>query len=92
MEGSDPVFRENLVVLDEECHLYHVVVKGLHVRDGKEVNSQVFWSGNGQDACVYHTSNIQMRFEIISAKNIILAWILSRSIALCIFSGKRALL
>lgn len=35
------MFRENLVVLDEECHLYHVVVKGLHVRDGKEVNSQV---------------------------------------------------
>uniref|UniRef100_A0A9J2NZE4 WD repeat-containing protein 11 n=2 Tax=Ascaris TaxID=6251 RepID=A0A9J2NZE4_ASCLU len=38
--GVEPVFRENLVVLDQDCHLYHVVVKGLHVRDGKEVNSQ----------------------------------------------------
>ncbi|VDK49747.1 unnamed protein product [Anisakis simplex] len=36
----EPVFRENLVVLDLDCHLYHVVVKGLHVRDGKEVNCQ----------------------------------------------------
>uniref|UniRef100_A0A914CEA4 WD repeat-containing protein 11 n=1 Tax=Acrobeloides nanus TaxID=290746 RepID=A0A914CEA4_9BILA len=34
------IYRENLVVLDNENHLYHVVVKGLHVRDGKEVNTQ----------------------------------------------------
>uniref|UniRef100_A0A0N5AGS0 WD_REPEATS_REGION domain-containing protein n=1 Tax=Syphacia muris TaxID=451379 RepID=A0A0N5AGS0_9BILA len=38
--GKEVVFRENLVVLDQDCHLYHVVVKGLHVRDGKEVSSQ----------------------------------------------------
>jgi hypothetical protein len=35
------IYRENLVVLDNENHLYHVVVKGMHVRDGKEVNTQV---------------------------------------------------
>ncbi|KAI6217302.1 SSD domain-containing protein [Aphelenchoides besseyi] len=34
------VLRENLVVLDVDNHLYHVVVKGLHVRDGKEVNTE----------------------------------------------------
>ncbi|KAH7730169.1 hypothetical protein AAVH_02662 [Aphelenchoides avenae] len=34
------VYRENLVVLDNENHLYHVVIKGLHVRDGKEVNTE----------------------------------------------------
>ncbi|GMR53104.1 hypothetical protein PMAYCL1PPCAC_23299 [Pristionchus mayeri] len=39
------VYRENLVVLDSENRLYHVVVKGLHVRDGKEVNTQ--WRGGG---------------------------------------------
>lgn len=38
-DGS--VIRENLVVLDVDNHLYHVVVKGLHVRDGKEVNTDV---------------------------------------------------
>ena len=38
--SSEVVFRENLVVLDQDCHLYHVVIKGLHVRDGKEVSSQ----------------------------------------------------
>ncbi|KAM3720262.1 WD repeat-containing protein [Dirofilaria immitis] len=48
--GNDPVFRENLVVLDEECHLYHVVVKGLHVRDGKEVNSQ--WKSGAAVKCL----------------------------------------
>ncbi|VDN01132.1 unnamed protein product [Thelazia callipaeda] len=48
-EGQ-PVFRENLVVLDEECHLYHVVVKGLHVRDGKEVNSQ--WKSGAAVKCL----------------------------------------
>ncbi|MFH4977930.1 hypothetical protein AB6A40_004639 [Gnathostoma spinigerum] len=42
--GTETVFRENLVVLDQDCHLYHVVVKGLHVRDGKEVNTQ--WKNN----------------------------------------------
>ncbi|PAV78802.1 hypothetical protein WR25_00495 [Diploscapter pachys] len=40
------VYRENLVILDSEARLYHVVVKGLHVKDGKEVNTQ--WkSGSG---------------------------------------------
>jgi hypothetical protein len=39
------IYRENLVVLDNENHLYHVVVKGLHVRDGKEVNTQVWAVG-----------------------------------------------
>lgn len=39
-EKSHTVYRENLVVLDDENHLYHVVVKGIHVRDGKEVNTQ----------------------------------------------------
>lgn len=34
------IYRENLVVLDNDNHLYHVVVKGLHVRDGKEVSTQ----------------------------------------------------
>uniref|UniRef100_A0A8R1XWG8 Uncharacterized protein n=2 Tax=Onchocerca TaxID=6281 RepID=A0A8R1XWG8_ONCVO len=48
--GDEPVFRENLVVLDEECHLYHVVVKGLHVRDGKEVNSQ--WKSGAAVKCL----------------------------------------
>lgn len=41
-EGEQTVYKENLVVLDNENHLYHVVVKGMHVRDGKEVNTQ--WS------------------------------------------------
>uniref|UniRef100_A0A914VYZ2 Uncharacterized protein n=1 Tax=Plectus sambesii TaxID=2011161 RepID=A0A914VYZ2_9BILA len=40
------IYRENLVVLDNENHLYHVVVKGMHVRDGKEVNTQ--WSTSAQ--------------------------------------------
>ena len=35
------IYRENLVVLDDANHLYHVVVKGMHVRDGKEVKTQV---------------------------------------------------
>jgi len=35
------VYRENLVVLDNDNRLYHVVVKGMHVRDGKEVKTQV---------------------------------------------------
>ncbi|VDK74570.1 unnamed protein product [Litomosoides sigmodontis] len=48
--GDEPVFRENLVILDEECHLYHVVVKGLHVRDGKEVNSQ--WKSGAAVKCL----------------------------------------
>uniref|UniRef100_A0A914I3Z8 N(6)-L-threonylcarbamoyladenine synthase n=1 Tax=Globodera rostochiensis TaxID=31243 RepID=A0A914I3Z8_GLORO len=34
------IHRENLVVLDNNNLLYHVVVKGLHVRDGKEVSTQ----------------------------------------------------
>uniref|UniRef100_A0A0N4ZN59 WD_REPEATS_REGION domain-containing protein n=1 Tax=Parastrongyloides trichosuri TaxID=131310 RepID=A0A0N4ZN59_PARTI len=33
------VYKENLVVLDNENHLFHVVVKGLQVRDGKEVST-----------------------------------------------------
>ncbi|KAL3999054.1 hypothetical protein ACH3XW_17590 [Acanthocheilonema viteae] len=48
--GDEPVFRENLVILDEECHLYHVVVKGLHVRDGKEVNSE--WKSGAAVKCL----------------------------------------
>lgn len=52
------VYRENLVVLDSgtrfqrncsfislENRLYHVVVKGLHVKDGKEVNT--LWKSGG---------------------------------------------
>ncbi|KAF7629159.1 hypothetical protein Mgra_00009310 [Meloidogyne graminicola] len=39
-ENKTKIFRENLVVLDNDNHLYHVVVKGLHVRDGKEVSTQ----------------------------------------------------
>ncbi|CAI4230009.1 unnamed protein product [Auanema sp. JU1783] len=39
------VYRENLVVLDSENRLYHVAVKGLHVKDGKEVNTQ--WKSGG---------------------------------------------
>lgn len=34
------------MVLDNDNHLYHVVVKGLHVRDGKEVSTQVSESEN----------------------------------------------
>ncbi|KRX49066.1 WD repeat-containing protein 11 [Trichinella murrelli] len=37
------LYRENLVVLDHENHLWHVVVKGLHVKDGCEVQTQ--WTG-----------------------------------------------
>uniref|UniRef100_A0A0K0F676 WD_REPEATS_REGION domain-containing protein n=1 Tax=Strongyloides venezuelensis TaxID=75913 RepID=A0A0K0F676_STRVS len=33
------IYKENLVVLDNENHLFHVVVKGLQVRDGKEVST-----------------------------------------------------
>uniref|UniRef100_A0A1I7XMY1 WD_REPEATS_REGION domain-containing protein n=1 Tax=Heterorhabditis bacteriophora TaxID=37862 RepID=A0A1I7XMY1_HETBA len=45
-EGSGQcVYRENLVVLDSDNRLYHVVVKGLHVKDGKEVNAQ--WKSGG---------------------------------------------
>ena len=35
------IYRENLVVLDDANNLYHVVVKGMHVRDGKAVKTQV---------------------------------------------------
>ncbi|CAJ0944439.1 unnamed protein product, partial [Mesorhabditis belari] len=44
-DGGIPVFRENLVVLDSENRLYHIVVKGLHVKDGKEVSTQ--WKTGG---------------------------------------------
>ncbi|KAK5965734.1 WD domain G-beta repeat protein [Trichostrongylus colubriformis] len=44
-DGGLSVYRENLVVLDSENRLYHVVVKGLHVKDGKEVNTQ--WKSGG---------------------------------------------
>ncbi|CAD5209379.1 unnamed protein product [Bursaphelenchus xylophilus] len=43
-QTNQSVMRENLVVMDVDNHLYHVVVKGLHVRDGKEVNTD--WSKN----------------------------------------------
>lgn len=43
-QEDNTVIRENLVVLDVDNHLYHVVVKGLHVRDGKEVSTD--WSKN----------------------------------------------
>ncbi|KAJ1371752.1 hypothetical protein KIN20_033753 [Parelaphostrongylus tenuis] len=39
--GGLSIYRENLVVLDSDNRLYHVVVKGLHVKDGKEVNTQL---------------------------------------------------
>ncbi|CAD5206515.1 unnamed protein product [Bursaphelenchus okinawaensis] len=42
--STSNVIRENLVVMDVDNHLYHVVVKGLHVKDGKEVNTE--WSKN----------------------------------------------
>ncbi|KIH56848.1 hypothetical protein ANCDUO_12968 [Ancylostoma duodenale] len=41
-DGGLSIYRENLVVLDSDNRLYHVVVKGLHVKDGKEVNTQYF--------------------------------------------------
>uniref|UniRef100_A0A7E4VV83 WD_REPEATS_REGION domain-containing protein n=1 Tax=Panagrellus redivivus TaxID=6233 RepID=A0A7E4VV83_PANRE len=51
-EGETPqLVRENLVVLDNDNHLYHVIVKGLHVKDGKEVNTQ--WkSGSAPIRCM----------------------------------------
>ncbi|VDM58750.1 unnamed protein product [Angiostrongylus costaricensis] len=39
--GGLSVYRENLVILDSDNRVYHVVVKGLHVKDGKEVNTQL---------------------------------------------------
>uniref|UniRef100_A0A0K0CU95 WD_REPEATS_REGION domain-containing protein n=1 Tax=Angiostrongylus cantonensis TaxID=6313 RepID=A0A0K0CU95_ANGCA len=39
--GGLSIYRENLVILDSDNRLYHVVVKGLHVKDGKEVNTQL---------------------------------------------------
>uniref|UniRef100_A0A183FHF4 WD_REPEATS_REGION domain-containing protein n=1 Tax=Heligmosomoides polygyrus TaxID=6339 RepID=A0A183FHF4_HELPZ len=44
-DGGLSIYRENLVVLDSDNRLYHVVVKGLHVKDGKEVNTQ--WKSGG---------------------------------------------
>ncbi|KJH47154.1 WD domain, G-beta repeat protein [Dictyocaulus viviparus] len=40
-DGGLSIYRENLVVLDSDNRLYHVIVKGLHVKDGKEVNTQL---------------------------------------------------
>jgi hypothetical protein len=38
------IYRENLVppplLRLQDNHLYHVVIKGLHVKDGKEVSTQ----------------------------------------------------
>lgn len=45
------IIREHLVVLDNENHLYHVIVKGLHVRDGKEVNT-LWRSGSPPIICM----------------------------------------
>ncbi|KFD61738.1 hypothetical protein M514_10981, partial [Trichuris suis] len=39
------LYRENLVILDFENHLWHIVVKGMHVRDGREVKTQ--WTTGG---------------------------------------------
>lgn len=36
-DSTQLVSRENLVILDNENRLFHVVVKGVHVRDGKQV-------------------------------------------------------
>lgn len=34
------VYKENLVLLDNESHIYHISLRGLHVRDGKMVKTQ----------------------------------------------------
>uniref|UniRef100_A0AC35U8E3 WD_REPEATS_REGION domain-containing protein n=1 Tax=Rhabditophanes sp. KR3021 TaxID=114890 RepID=A0AC35U8E3_9BILA len=51
------IYKENLIVLDNENNLYHVVVKGLHVRDGKTVNTD--WKrGSSRIKCMVWEDDI----------------------------------
>uniref|UniRef100_A0A8R1I657 WD repeat-containing protein 11 n=1 Tax=Caenorhabditis japonica TaxID=281687 RepID=A0A8R1I657_CAEJA len=43
------VYRENLVLLDSENRIYHITLRGLHVRDGKMVNTQ--WKSSSAQIC-----------------------------------------
>uniref|UniRef100_A0A1I7TRP9 WD repeat-containing protein 11 n=1 Tax=Caenorhabditis tropicalis TaxID=1561998 RepID=A0A1I7TRP9_9PELO len=43
------VYRENLVLLDSENRIYHITLRGLHVRDGKMVNTQ--WKSASAQIC-----------------------------------------
>ncbi|CAI5440150.1 unnamed protein product [Caenorhabditis angaria] len=43
------VYRENLVLLDAENRIYHITLRGLHVRDGKMVNTQ--WKSASAQIC-----------------------------------------
>ncbi|CCD66200.1 WD_REPEATS_REGION domain-containing protein [Caenorhabditis elegans] len=43
------VYRENLVLLDSENRIYHITLRGLHVRDGKIVNTQ--WKSASAQIC-----------------------------------------
>ncbi|CAB3407532.1 unnamed protein product [Caenorhabditis bovis] len=43
------VYRENLVLLDSENRIYHITLRGLHVRDGKMVNTQ--WKSASSQIC-----------------------------------------
>ncbi|CAJ0593137.1 unnamed protein product [Cylicocyclus nassatus] len=73
-DGGISVYRENLVVLDSETRLYHVVVKGLHVKDGKEVNTQ--WKSGG-----WSIRNMAWKDEMLAmgdAEGRIIIWDLGR--------------
>lgn len=43
------VYKENLVLLDSENRIYHIPLRGLHVRDGKMVNTQ--WKSASAQIC-----------------------------------------
>ncbi|CAD6184468.1 unnamed protein product [Caenorhabditis auriculariae] len=47
--SNQSVYRENLVLLDSENRIYHITLRGLHVRDGKIVNTQ--WKSASTQIC-----------------------------------------
>uniref|UniRef100_A0A5S6QSA6 WD repeat-containing protein 11 n=1 Tax=Trichuris muris TaxID=70415 RepID=A0A5S6QSA6_TRIMR len=68
------LYRENLVVLDFENHLWHIVVKGMHVRDGREVKTQWITGGSvsamawKQDILVFGDSDGRVSFWDLESK------------------------